>query len=46
MRRPTSRRSCGAATNKFREIPLYLKDFVDCYDGRFHDVQLPLHMRL
>jgi len=27
-----------------RDIPFYLQDFTDRYEGRFHDVQLPLPM--
>jgi hypothetical protein len=29
-----------------RDIPLGLREFVDRYDGRFHNVQLPLPLRL
>jgi hypothetical protein len=29
-----------------RDVPFFLQDFVDRYDGRYHDVQLPLPMRL
>ena len=29
-----------------RDIPFFLQDFVDRYDGRYRDVQLPLPMRL
>ena len=29
-----------------RDIPFFLQDFVDRYEGRFSDVQLPLPMRL
>jgi hypothetical protein len=28
------------------DVPFFLQDFVDQYDGRYHDVQLPLPMRL
>jgi hypothetical protein len=28
------------------DIPFFLQDFVDRYEGRFEDVQLPLPMRL
>ena len=27
-----------------RDIPFYLQDFTDRYEGRYHDVQLPLPM--
>jgi hypothetical protein len=29
-----------------RDVPFYLEDFVERYEGRYHDVQLPLPMRL
>jgi hypothetical protein len=29
-----------------RDIPFFLQEFVDQYEGRYHDVQLPLPMRL
>ena len=29
-----------------RDIPFYLQDFVDRYEGRYHDIQLPLPIRL
>jgi hypothetical protein len=29
-----------------RDVPFFLQDFVDRYEGRYHDVQLPLPMRL
>jgi hypothetical protein len=29
-----------------RDIPFYLQDFVDRYEVRYHDVQLPLPIRL
>ena len=29
-----------------RDIPFGLQDFVDRYEGRYHDVQLPLPLRL
>ena len=31
---------------QMRDVPFYLEDFVEQYEGRFHDVQLPLPMRL
>jgi hypothetical protein len=37
------RRRCD---EQFRDIPLGLKNFIDLYDSPFHDVQLPLPMRL
>jgi hypothetical protein len=29
-----------------RDIPFFLQDFADRYEGRFHDIQLPLPIRL
>jgi uncharacterized membrane protein len=29
-----------------RDIPFFLQDFVDRYEGRYHDIQLPLPNRL
>ena len=29
-----------------RDVPFYLEDFVERYEGRYHDVQLPLPIRL
>jgi hypothetical protein len=29
-----------------RDVPFYLEDFVERYEGRYHDVQLPLPMRV
>jgi len=37
------RRRCDA---QMRDVPFFLQDFVDRYEGRYHDVQLPLPMRL
>jgi hypothetical protein len=37
------RRRCDL---QMRDVPFFLQDFVDQYDGRYHDVQLPLPMRL
>src|SRR5882757_272954 len=31
---------------QMRDVPFFLPDFVDRYVGRYHDVQLPLPMRL
>ena len=31
---------------QLRDVPFFLQDFVDHYEGRYHDVQLPLPMRL
>ena len=31
---------------QFRDVPFFLQDFVDRYEGRYRDVQLPLPMRL
>ena len=37
------RRSCDL---QMRDIPFFLQDFTDRYEGRYHDSQLPLPMRL
>jgi hypothetical protein len=37
------RRRCDL---QMRDVPFFLQDFVDRYEGRYHDVQLPLPMRL
>jgi hypothetical protein len=37
------RRRCDL---QLRDIPFFLQDFVDQYEGRYHDFQLPLPMRL
>lgn len=37
------RRRCD---HQQRDVPFFLQDFVDRYEGRYHDVQLPLPMRL
>jgi hypothetical protein len=37
------RHRCG---KQVRDIPIGLREFVDQYDGRYHDVQLPLPLRL
>jgi hypothetical protein len=29
-----------------RDVPFFLQDFVDRYEGRYHDIQLRLPMRL
>ena len=31
---------------QMRDIPFFLQDFVDRYEGRYRDIQLPLPMRL
>ena len=31
---------------QLRDIPFFLQEFVDRYEGRYRDVQLPLPMRL
>jgi hypothetical protein len=31
---------------QLRDIPFFLQDFADRYEGRYHDIQLPLPMRL
>jgi hypothetical protein len=28
-----------------RDVPFFLQDFVDRYEGRYHDVQLPMRLR-
>jgi hypothetical protein len=37
------RRRCDL---QMRGVPFFLQDFVDRYQGRYHDVQLPLPIRL
>jgi hypothetical protein len=37
------RRRCDL---QLRDVPFYLEEFVERYEGRYHDVQLPLPMRL
>jgi hypothetical protein len=37
------RRRCDL---QLRDVPFFLQDFVDRYEGRYHDVQLALPMRL
>jgi hypothetical protein len=37
------RRRCDL---QMRDIPFFLQDFTDRYKGRYHDIQLPLPMRL
>jgi hypothetical protein len=31
---------------QMRDVPFYLQDFTDRYEGRYRDVQLPLPMRM
>ena len=31
---------------QMRDVPFFLQEFVDRYEGRYHDMQLPLPMRL
>jgi hypothetical protein len=31
---------------QMRDVPFYLEDFFERYEGRYHDIQLPLPMRL
>jgi hypothetical protein len=31
---------------QMRDVPFFLQDFVDQYEGRYHDYQLPLPIRL
>ena len=48
------RRSCPQMSHELRnrcdlqvrDVPFYLQDFTDRYEGRYRDVQLPLPMRL
>ena len=37
------RRGCD---NQMRDVPFFLKGFVDRYEGRYRDIQLPRPMRL
>lgn len=37
------RRRCDL---QMRDIPFFLQDFTDQYEGRYHDLQLPLPLRL
>jgi hypothetical protein len=37
------RRRCDL---QLRDVPFFLQDFVDQYEGRYHDFQLPLPIRL
>jgi hypothetical protein len=37
------RRRCDL---QMRDIPFFLQDFPDRYEGRYHDIQLPLPRRL
>lgn len=37
------RRRCDL---QLRDVPFHLEEFVERYEGRYHDVQLPLPMRL
>jgi hypothetical protein len=37
------RRRCDL---QLRDVPLYLEEFVERHEGRYHDFQLPLPMRL
>ena len=37
------RRRCDL---QLRDVPFFLQEFVDRYEGRYRDVQLPLPMRL
>ena len=31
---------------QLRDVPFYLEEFVEQYEGRYHDIQLPLPIRL
>jgi hypothetical protein len=37
------RRRCDL---QLRDVPFYLEEFVERYEGRYHDIQLPLPIRL
>jgi hypothetical protein len=37
------RRRCDL---QLRDVPFFLQDFIDRYEGQYQDVQLPLPMRL
>jgi hypothetical protein len=37
------RRRCDV---QLHDVPFFLEEFVERYEGRYHDVQLPLPMRL
>jgi hypothetical protein len=37
------RRRCDL---QLRDVPFYLEEFVERYEGRYHDIQLPLPMRM
>jgi hypothetical protein len=37
---------CQRCDLQLRDVPFFLQDFVDRYEGRYHDNQLPLPMRL
>jgi hypothetical protein len=37
---------CHRCDLQMRDVPFFLQDFVDRYEGRYRDVQLPLPMRL
>jgi hypothetical protein len=37
------RRRCD---HQLRDVPFFLQDFVDPHEGRYHDYQLPLPLRL
>jgi hypothetical protein len=37
------RRRCDL---QLRDVPFYLEEFVERHEGRYHDIQLPLPMRL
>jgi uncharacterized membrane protein len=37
------RRRCDL---QLRDVPFYLEDFVERYEGRYHDIQLPLPLSL
>ena len=44
--RATLPRNCASAASAGPRVPFFLQDFVDQYEGRYHDIQLPLPMRL
>ena len=41
--RPKIRQRCDL---RLRDLPFFLEDFLDRYEGRYRDFQLPLPIRL
>jgi hypothetical protein len=47
MSQAMSLMSCvGAAIWQQRDVPFHLEEFVERHEGRYHDIQVPLPMRL